>query len=140
MCDLWFLLQFLGTIFLALNFKAHKNFVLVIKNTYMVSFLFFSSFMHILYMWWVEDAQIRPNKFSNTQSQKTRKWGNNKSLNRWFNIYCNMWGHFHFPLYPPPQVFLRLISSSILFLNFGNSPLHINFGKWNLSKMIFKRH
>ena len=31
--DLWFLFQFLYMIFPAMNFKAHKNFVLVIKNT-----------------------------------------------------------------------------------------------------------
>ena len=32
-CELWFLFQFLGMIFSALNFKANKNFFLVIKNT-----------------------------------------------------------------------------------------------------------
>ena len=32
-CDLWFFFQFLGMIFLAVNFKAHENFVQVIKNT-----------------------------------------------------------------------------------------------------------
>ena len=32
-CDSWFLFQILGIIFSALNFKAHKNFVLVIKNS-----------------------------------------------------------------------------------------------------------
>ena len=32
-CDLWFFSQFLGMIFSAPNFKANKNFVLVMKNT-----------------------------------------------------------------------------------------------------------
>ena len=32
-CDLWFLFQFLDMNFSTVNFKAHKNFVLVIKNT-----------------------------------------------------------------------------------------------------------
>ena len=32
-CDLWFLFQFLKMSFSAMNFKAHKNFVILIKNT-----------------------------------------------------------------------------------------------------------
>ena len=61
-----FVFQFLGMIFSAVDFKAHKNFVLVIKNSQMVSFLLFSSFMHILCD--VKDAQIRRYKISKTRS------------------------------------------------------------------------
>ena len=43
-----FFFKFLGMNFSAVNFKAYRNFVLVIKNTYIVSFLLFSSVMHIL--------------------------------------------------------------------------------------------
>ena len=32
-CELWFLFQFIDMNFSAVNFKAPKNFVLVIKNT-----------------------------------------------------------------------------------------------------------
>ena len=32
-CDLWFFFPIFRNDFLAVNFKAHKNFVLVIKNT-----------------------------------------------------------------------------------------------------------
>ena len=32
-CDLWFPFQVLGMMFSAVNFKAHKIFVLVIKNS-----------------------------------------------------------------------------------------------------------
>ena len=45
--DFWFFFKILGMKFSAVNRKVHRNFVLVIKNTYMVSFLLFSSVMHI---------------------------------------------------------------------------------------------
>ena len=88
----------------------------------MVSFLLFSSVMHILSDG--QDAQIRPYIFQRLEAKRPENEMSGKINPSVGGLTYSICGHspFHFPL---QQVLLQKISLHVPLLNFGNSPWYI---------------